>query len=422
VHTAARGAVWGLAGQILQVALYFGGYLVVARHLDAEQLGLATMVLVVTGLLSVGADFGMGLLMVQRREVDDRRAVRLALFAGLALWMFVGLGAPVLARAFRNPAGLVPLLQAGSVVLLLAGVAGPARARLQRALAFRTLVTVDVLVEALRTGGRIGFAVAGYGAWSIVLGDVLALAVGTAAAWAYAPPLQSGAGERLVADGARVVGARAADYGLVAADRFVIGRALGAGAMGLYSFAYLHTMVALQRITAVAEQVALPFLSRAQNDPQRLGHGYLVLTRAFCLVVTPFGALVWALAPWLVDALYPERWQDAVPVMRVLGVAVAAAGLNSHPGLVWIVRGHLRLRLFWSLANLLAVTAALAVGMHWGAVGVAWALASRSVAATIAAQVLTRRIAGIPHRRYASALGPGVAVAAAIAGIAALLE
>ena len=45
---------------------------------DARDLGLAGMALVVSGVLAVGADLGMGVLAVQRREVDDVRAHGLA--------------------------------------------------------------------------------------------------------------------------------------------------------------------------------------------------------------------------------------------------------------------------------------------------------------------------------------------------------
>ena len=45
-------------------------------------------------------------------------------------------------------------------------------------------------------------------------------------------------------------------------------------------------------------------------------------------------------------------------------------------------------------------------------VGVAWALALRSLLATIAAQIITRRVAGVRHRDYARAVLPGLALGA----------
>ena len=94
--------------------------------------------------------------------------------------------------------------------------------------------------------------------------------------------------------------------------------------------------------------------------------------------------------------------------MRALCVTAAAAGLNSHPGLVWLALGRMRMRMRWSLCNLAALVGVILVGLAHGIVGVAYALAVRSVLATIAAQLLTKRVAGVGHVRYARALLPGL--------------
>ena len=46
--------------------------------------------------------------------------------------------------------------------------------------------------------------------------------------------------------------------------------------------------------------------------------------RRLALLVVPGAALLHLLAPWLVDVLYPDRWQAAVPALRALCWAAAA--------------------------------------------------------------------------------------------------
>ncbi|MHC4932303.1 MAG: oligosaccharide flippase family protein, partial [Planctomycetota bacterium] len=245
-------------------------------------------------------------------------------------------------------------------------------------------------------------------------GDLLALAVGAGLAWILAPGMQGGDRRDLAADGTRIVGARGADSCFVQADRFSIASGLGTGAVGLYSFAYQHTLMAVQRLTAVAEQVALPIFSRLHEDDDRLAKAYFALTRTFALLVLPAAALLWVIAPLLVDLLYPERWRQAVPVLRALCVTAAAVGVSSHPGLVWIAKGRLRMRLVWSAVNLPLLVPFLVVGLRFGAEGVAYAIALRYVLAAAVAQELTRRIAGVRHLGYLIALSPSVALAALI--------
>jgi PST family polysaccharide transporter len=409
-----RGTAWTLAARAVHVAAHFGSLLVLARHLDGAALGLAAMAAVVTGLLSAGADLGMGVLVVQRRDADDRRAAGLSEAAGFGAFLVVALLAPAIARAFGDPEGLVPLLRAGAAALVFAGFAATARARLARELRFDRLAAADAATAVAAAALRVAFAVKGFGAWSIVLGDVVAGGMGAALLWILAPPMRAGTDRRLLADGARVVGTRAADACFAQADRFVVGSRLGAAALGYYGFAMSHAFVLLQQLGPVVEQVAFPVLSRLRDDRAALARAYLAVTRTFALATVPFAALVWGLAPWFLGLLYPPHWAEAVPVLRALCVAAACAGLNSHPGLVWMALGRMRLRLRWSGANLVALAAVAVAGAEHGAAGVAYALAVRSLAATIVAQAITRRVAGVPHRAYVRALLPGVALGAAL--------
>ncbi len=410
-----RGGVHTLAGRGVQVAAHFVGLWLLARYLTEAEFGLAVMVAVASGLLGSGSDLGMGVVALQREGCDDRRAFRLSMSGGAGAAALLALGAPLIARAFDAPASLVPLLRAAAPALLLAGLASTARARLGRDLSFGTLAFVDACVAIFAAYRRVRFAQQGYGAWSIVLGDLYAAVLGAAALWLLAPRAKAGPSADLAADGARVVGTRAADACFAQADRFAVGRGLGEGALGLYGFAMQHAMALVSQLGPVVEQVALPLFVRIERAS--LGRAYLALTRIYALAVIPASALLWVAAAPLVEWLYPARWSEAVPPLRALCVAAACVGLNSHPGLVWIALGKMRLRMQWSLWNLLALALVLLVGIRHGAVGVAYALAARSLLATAVAQGITRRVAGVSHIDYLRALWPGAAAGTAIVAL-----
>ncbi len=397
----------------ITVAAQLAALLVLARYLDEAQFGLAWMVAVVVGVAGVAADLGMDVLIVQRTNIDDRRAANLSYYAGFATMLLVGMLAPLLSRLFGDPAGLEDLMAAGSSVLLLSGFGIPARARMRRELWFGRLAAVDSARALTVTGASIGFALFGFGAWSIVLGDICAVGIAGALAWLLAPAMRAGGDRDVARDGLRVVGTRLADSLFQQTDRFFVGSRLGAGALGLYGFAWRHAMVLVTNVTQVADQVALPIFSRLQEDKEKLAEAYLALTRLLCLVFVPAAGLLWGVAPWLIDLLYPDRWGTSVPAMRALCVAAAAAGLNSDPGLVWLALGRMRLRFTWSLANLIVIVPVVEIGTHHGIEGVAYALAGRSLVATVAGQVITRRVAGVSWIGYLRALLPGVLLGAA---------
>jgi len=407
---AVRGALLTLLSRGIALVVQLGTLVVLAHFLSEREFGLAWMVAVVVGVAGVGADLGMDVVAVQRRGVDDFRAALLSEIAGSLLCGLVAWTAPLLSLLFGEPLGLTDLIRVGALGLMMAGFGAPALARLRRALAFKHLAGVAVVRAFAQGAIAIAFALTGFGAWSIVLADVFAGGVAAALAWLLASAMQKGTDTDLLGDGARVVGVRLSDAGFAQADRFFVGSRLGAGALGLYGFAWRHAMVLVQNLMPVAEQVALPIFSRLQDDRDALVRAYLALTRWLALAIVPAAALLHGLAPWLVDWIYPDRWDAAVPAMRALCVAAAAAGLNSDPGLLWLALGRTRLRLSWSVANLVVIVPLVWVGTRYGIEGVAYLLAARSLAATVVAQVITNRVAGVPHAGYARAVAPGLVV------------
>ena len=120
-----------LLGRGTAIAAQFAALLVLARYLDEAQFGLAWMVAIVLGIAGVAADLGMDVLIVQRREIDDRRAANLSYYAGFATMLLVGVLAPLLSMLFGDPAGLEDLMAANPEL-----TRRLPRASLQRRLAF----------------------------------------------------------------------------------------------------------------------------------------------------------------------------------------------------------------------------------------------------------------------------------------------
>ncbi|MHC4954017.1 MAG: oligosaccharide flippase family protein [Planctomycetota bacterium] len=423
---AIRGSIWLAGARAIQVAAQFGSLLVLARYLDKEAFGLAGMTMVLLAVFGAGADLGMGVIGVQRSEPDERRIATLSLASGALLAALLALLAPWGARLFGEGEALVDLLRAGSPALLCAGLMASARARLARRLAFERIAGLDAEIALVAAAGRIGFAMQGFGAWSLVLGDLLGVALGTVGFWLVAPRPHPGTAQPLVGDGLHVVGARLADVLFGQIDRFYVAVRFGAGALGLYTFAYPHAMTVARHGGPIAEQVALPWFSRlAEEDRDSPGHprvanAYVSVTRVYALAALPFATAIWVLAPWLLDTLYPERWQEAVPVVRALCVAAFCAGLNSDPGLVWLALGRVRLRMVWSVVNVTLLAIALPVFAGDWLLAVPYALAARSLLATVCAQAITRRLTGLPHRLYFFALVPGLIASMGILTIALL--
>ncbi|MEM8884113.1 MAG: oligosaccharide flippase family protein [Planctomycetota bacterium] len=417
---AIRGSVWLSAARAVQLGAQLVSLILLARYLDKAAFGLAGMAAVVAAVFGAGADLGMGVLGVQRDEPDERHVARWALAGGLATAALLFLTAPLFAGLFGEGESLTSLLRAAACALPCAGIIGAARARLSRRFAFERMAGLDMEWALVAAAARVGFAMQGYGAWAIVLGDLVGVAVTALGFALVAGRPQPGRTAPLLRDGLHVVGTRLADVLFGQIDRFFVGVRYGTGALGLYTFSYPQAMAVIQHGSPVAEQAALPWLSRVRDAELR--DAYATVTRLFALAALPFATLLWVAAPALVDWLYPERWREAVPVLRALAVAAFCAGLNGLPGVVWLALGRMRLRFGWSLANVALLAVALPLFAGDWLLAVPYTLAARSLLVAVATQVMTRRLIGFPHRLYVFCLVPGLIASLGVATLALLFS
>ncbi len=401
---------WGLTAQALQIAIAFALLYFIAPWISPQEFGIAGLVAIVVGIAGAAADGGLHILCIQQRHIDQARAAREAALIGWGLALALWLLAPWIAAGLA----LEPsLLRAGVLTLGILGLAATARARLARTLSFARLAGIDVAVAAAVFGATIYAARAGLGAWALVLSDLFGACCGAALLWLLAPRAQPGGETPRRRDGWRIVGARFADTGFREADRLAVGTFLGPLALGLYRFGLRHSLTLVDRCNAVVDQVALPVLSEAKNDPQQTAQLYLRITRGYAVtLVLAGGALCW-LGPVLLRVLYPPPWQSVGPLLVPFGIAVMAAGFNSQPGALWLAHGDARKKMRWSLGNLASLLVIVPAARYGGLITVIYTLAARSLVASVIAHRLSRTY-GVTMRALARAVAPAAVLAACV--------
>ena len=109
-----------LAGQVLNWAVT----LVVIRLLAPEDYGLMSMTIVFVAFLGIFSDLGLGLSVVQSRDLDEqllRKIYGMVLVSHVALFALLFFSAPLVAAFFGDPE-LVPLVQVISTQFALSAV------------------------------------------------------------------------------------------------------------------------------------------------------------------------------------------------------------------------------------------------------------------------------------------------------------
>ncbi|MCW4384766.1 lipopolysaccharide biosynthesis protein [Salinibacterium sp. SYSU T00001] len=370
-----RGSIVTIAGQWSRTLLQLLSTVVLARLLAPDDFGLVAMVTAIVGVAELLREFGLGSAIVQASKIDERQWSSLYWLSALLGILFMGLAAasaPLVAAVYQDER-LVLLTVALAPTVLINSLCMPLQARLQRELRFRSLATIEVVAMAVGVAASIAAALLGAGVWSlIVLNAVTFTWRLISLSWAVRPHFGAPRIERsvrpLMTIGGSVLGVQLLNYAARNLDNVVIGRALGAGVLGMYSRAYALLMLPINQLNGPLARVALPVLSRLRDEPER----YRRYIRAALLVLAyaslPTFAIAAALSEPLVGLLLGEQWAEAAPIFSLLAIAGVAQALGNVSGWIYISLGRAHVQLVYFLITKPLVVASFVVGVLLGGV------------------------------------------------------
>lgn len=394
-----RGLGWKAVSQIATQATRIVVGITLARLLTPHQFGLAAMALVVTAFVIPFADMGLGAALVQRAtldELDRSTAFWASVTAGILLSLLGAAASPLIADFYGNPS-VGPLVAVLCLSFAITSFGTTHRSLLARAMNFRSLELRYVVGTVVGGATAVALAVAGYGPWAFV-GSELALAiVSTALLWTVLPWRPSR--EFSVAKlrdlggfGLRALGGATFTNLSRNADNILIGRYLGAYALGLYAFAYNLMFASLTKLVGPVQQVIFPALSRLQSDRRRLAKSWIRASRIVAATSVPVLLIVIITAPDLVPLVFGHRWEKAVPLVQILCWAGAIECLVALNEVVLKAQNAVKIYLNFTACAFVVNLASFVVGLHWGVYGVATAFAIASTALGLAYTALVARI------------------------------
>jgi len=397
-----NGLAWKAASQVFLQGSRLIVAIVLARLLSPHDWGIAAMVLVVSSLVLVFADAALGSALVQRRTLTEKDR-------STVFWTSLGIGSAFTAvgiavagpiAAFYGEPQVRALVIAMSLSFVVTAVATTQEALLVREMDFRRLELR--MMAGTATGAAVGIALAllGFGAWAII-GQQLAIAVASSVLlWAVSPwrprlVFSLASLRSLGGFGANVFGQRLLYYLHRHAAHILIGRFIGAGALGAYTLAYNVMLVPFSRIAGPVQEVLMPAFARLQSDPDRVAEAWVRATRLIAAVSVPALLGLVVVAPDFVSVVLGERWRTIVPLLQILawvGLLQSLQTLNSNI-LMALDRTSTLFR--YSIAFFCIHLAAFVLALPYGIVGVAAAYAISSTVIEPAYTWVTARALGV---------------------------
>lgn len=370
------------AAQGVRVATQMVSVIVLSRLLSPQDFGVIAMSAPVLAFIALFQDFGLTQATIQKTGIRDEEVnylfwVNVAVSAVLAC--VLAASAPLVAAFYGEPR-VTGLVAAFGLQILAYGLGAQHVALLTRRMEFTRLAIIDIASAVTGVGVSIAWTFIDRSYWALFAGTLAAAVLPTLCYWASSrwrpsfPRKVEGIGT-LINFGAGITGFNFANFFARNLDNVLIGKYWGEAQLGLYDRAYKLLLFPLSQITNPLAKVMVPALSRLKDEPDRYRSAYLRVMPLILLVALPGVAFATAMSDTLIPFVLGEQWRGSAPIFLALGFAGLLQPLNNPAGWLFVSQGRSGDFMRWGIITAVTSVLAFAIGLPYGAFGVAVAYA-----------------------------------------------
>lgn len=373
-----RGVGWNYLSYGLSKTISLATVSVLAHLLTPDYFGIVALATLAIEYLSVLNDFGLATALIHRREnLEEASNVvfTLNLIVSISLSVITLVLAPQAAIFFHEP-DLTPILRWLGLSFTINAFGSVHKARLERDMHFGRKVIPELGNTVIKGVVSILLATQGYGAWSLVYGQLSGLGISVILLWIVIPwmprlTIISKLAGQLFRYGISIMGDRAMTIFGDSFDYFLIGRFFDSATLGIYTLAYrLPELLVITTLTVLAG-VIFPAFSSIQNQPEALRKSYLTTIRYVQLLVTPMCLGMIVAADPIIRVAFGEQWLAAIPLMQILSLYTLILSIGYHVGDVYKAIGRPDILVKLSIPVFIIRIIALWIGAQYSLVGVA---------------------------------------------------
>ena len=371
-----------MLAQAIQVGIQLASTVVLARLLGPEEYGVIAMVMAVAAFAQVFGDLGLSTAAIQKKGLTDAQQTNLFwlnVLVGLVLTCVVAASAPLVVKFYAREE-LLWVTVAVSINFLIASLGAQHSARLVRDMQFAKKSIATIAGALLTLLLSIYLAYAGCSYWSLVWGRLAGALVAMLLLWCFSPflpslPNRGSEMRELVGFGANVTASSFVNYFSRNLDNILIGKYVGAEALGFYGRAYQLLMFPINSLRAPIQAVAFPAMSRLDPNSEEYRRYYSQLVRVVSWLTMPLMAFVCMSADDIVDVVLGDTWADVAPILAILALVGIVQPVSSLRGIIMLSSGQTKRQLKATVMTAILVLSSFCFGINWGVTGIAWSYA-----------------------------------------------
>lgn len=325
-HRTVSGFLWSAGGNAAQLVLRMLVLAVLVRLIDPASFGIVSAALIAISLLEVTGQVGTSQAVIQRLELDRRDIHTAMSFTVVTSFLMGGLLyllAPEIAALFGME-GVAPAVQLLALAFPIRGFSVVSEALLQRWMQFRRLAGITLASYVFGYAlVALTLAYMGWGVFALIYGQIVQTILISAFfifftrnSLGFAFHIDSLKHQLLFGGGVSL--SRFSNFFSNNSDNFIVGRMLGAEALGYYSRAFNFMNMPLDLLGPILDKVLFPAMSTIQNEDERLRRAYLRAVGLVALMVLPVSAIMVVLGPEMILILLGDKWTEAILPFQIL--------------------------------------------------------------------------------------------------------
>ncbi|SEA69216.1 MOP flippase family protein [Psychroflexus halocasei] len=374
------GLKWSTLSTIILALVALLKISILTRYLDKADFGLMAMVTFVMGFMNLFNDMGLVSAILHKRGVTKEEygsLYWLNLFVSFAMFGVLWLVTPFISYFYGEDQLniLIPLL---GINLIISGIGQMFRTIEQKNLRFKNISLIEISAAVVSLALAIYLAVDGYGVYSLIYSSLLKFALTNIfylflGLKHYGLLLHYKFSETrpFLKIGMYQVGGQIVNYFNRDLDILIIGKLFSPELLGGYSLAKQLVMRPAQILNPIITRVASPTLAKFQDNKEVLKRNYLKLVNIISTINLPAYLGLFIFAPWIVQILYGEGFEDIVSLVRVLSVYMAIRAIANPMGSLVIATGRTDIEFYLNLFVLLVTPICVVIGAQFGIMGAA---------------------------------------------------
>lgn len=397
-----KGVFWtscSQGGTLILMLLY---NIVMARLLVPADFGIVGMALLFTSLITVLFSLGLGTAIIQNQDIGQKTY-------STVFWINLSIGwiAAIIVFSFSSVVGdyfgqpnLTNVLRFMSINFLFGSFSSVPIGLLSKRMQFKKQGIATLLSMAISFPFGVICAYFGHGYWSIVYANTFQILLASLFVWkasGWTPSLYFSieSVKPIFGFGIYKSVTAVASFFIRNIDYFIIGKVLGAEALGIYTIAFTLARSPAQKIRNIIGLVAFPAFAQIQGELERLRRNYYNISRIVILILLPISLTLLLFAKEFIQLLYGEKWIQSIPIVQILVLYTVMKGIGHLTQAVLMSLGKAKYVFYLFITESLILACLAYSGVRYGLNGVAVAVVVSAALVALIEILVLRQCANI---------------------------